>query len=118
MERLERIDLPSGGSFLKGSILARRHLKLRASACRIKCPITMGASPQRKRKRHWIDLETHPPRGLITMPVKLAMMKATNRNRVLVADFAAQRTRLRKAKMMRIGRFAAAHDARLLRNEF
>jgi len=45
------------------------------------------------------------------MPVKLAMMKATNRDRVLIADFAAQRARLGKAKMMRIGWFAAAHHA-------
>ncbi len=52
------------------------------------------------------------------MPVKLAMMEATNRNRELVADLAAQRTRLRKTEMMRIGRFAAAHHARLLGHEF
>ena len=42
------------------------------------------------------------------MPVKLAMMKATNRNRVLIADFAAQRAWLRKAKMVRVGCWAHA----------
>ena len=52
------------------------------------------------------------------MPVKLAMMEATNRNRELIADLAAQRTRLRKAKMMRIGWFAAAHHTRLLGHKF
>ena len=51
------------------------------------------------------------------MPVKLAMMKATDRNRVLIADFAAQGARLRKANMMRIGWFAAAHHARPLGHE-
>jgi hypothetical protein len=51
------------------------------------------------------------------MPVKLAMMKATNRDRVLIADFTAQRARLGKAKMMRIGWFAAAHYARPLGHE-
>jgi hypothetical protein len=45
------------------------------------------------------------------------MMKATNRDRVLIADFAAQRARLGKAKMMRIGWFAAAHHARPLGHE-
>jgi hypothetical protein len=37
------------------------------------------------------------------MPVQFAMMKAANRNRELIAYFASQRTRLRKAKMVRIG---------------
>ena len=45
-------------------------------------------------------------------------MQATDRNSELIADLASQRARLRKAKMMRIGRFAAAHDARLLGHEF
>jgi hypothetical protein len=48
----------------------------------------MCASPKRERNRHGIDIETCPPRRLITLPVKLAMMKATHRNRELIADFA------------------------------
>jgi hypothetical protein len=91
---------------LKGNVLARCGLELRACACRAKRPITVCASPKRERNRHGIDLDTRPPCRLITVPVKLAMMKATNRNRELIADFAAQRSRLRKAKMMRIGRFS------------
>jgi hypothetical protein len=78
----------------------------------------MRASPKRARNRHRIDIASRPPCRLITLPVKFAMVKATNRNRELIADFASQRTRLRKAKMMRIGRLAAAHDARLLGHEF
>jgi hypothetical protein len=70
----------------------------------------VSASPKRERNRDGIDIETRPPSSLVTVPVKLAMMKATNRNRELIAHFASQRTRLRKVQMMRIGRFAAAHD--------
>ncbi len=61
-----------------------------------------------------IDFETRPPCRLITLPVKLAMMQTTNRNRELVADLATQRPRLCKAQMMCIGRFAAAYDTGLL----
>jgi hypothetical protein len=50
--------------------------------------------------------------------VKLAMMEAANRNRELIADLAAQRTRLGKTKMMRIGWFAVAHNPRLLGHKF
>jgi hypothetical protein len=46
------------------------------------------------------------------------MMKSTNRNRELIADLASQRSRLRKPKMVRIGRLTAAHEARLLGYEF
>src|ERR1019366_7419226 len=83
-----------------------------------KRPITMRASPKRERNRHRIDIETAPPRCLVTVPVKLAMMQATNRNSELIADFASQRARLCKTKMMRIGRFAAADDTCLLGHEF
>jgi hypothetical protein len=78
----------------------------------------MRVSPKLECNRHRIDIETTPPCPFVTVPVKLAMMQATNRNRELIADFAPQRTRLRKSKMMRIGRLAAAHDARLLGHEF
>ena len=40
-------------------------------------------------------------------------MQPANRDRVFVADFAAKRARLGKANMMRLGRRAAADDARL-----
>jgi hypothetical protein len=85
---------------------------------RAKRPITVCASPKGKRDRHGIDIDPLPPCRLITVPVKLAMVEATNRNRELVADLAAQSTRLRKAKMMWIRRFAAAHHARLLGYKF
>jgi hypothetical protein len=99
-------------------LLARCDLELRAWACQAERPIAVRASPKRERDRHRIDIDPGPPCRLVTVPVKLAMMEATNRNRELVADLAAQRPRLRKAQMMRIGRFAAAHHARLLGHEF
>jgi hypothetical protein len=76
------------------------------------------APPKRERNRHGIDIESGPPGPFVAVPVKLAMMKATNRNRELIADLAPQRSRLREAKMVRIGGFAAAHEARLLGYEF
>ena len=44
------------------------------------------------------------------------MMRAAERDGELVARFAAERPRLQVAKMMRIGLFAAADEARLLGN--
>jgi hypothetical protein len=75
----------------------------------------VGASPKRERNRYGIDFDSRPPCHLVALPVEL--MKAAERHGELVADFASQRTRLREAKMVRIGRFAAAHDARLLGHE-
>jgi hypothetical protein len=75
------------------------------------------ASPKRECNQHRIDLEAGPPCPFVTLPVELAMMQAAYRNRELIADFAPQRSRLHKAKMVRIGRLAAAHDAGLLGHE-
>jgi hypothetical protein len=90
-------------------------------ACALRTPkrlISVCASPEREGNRRRIDFMARPPCRLITVSVNLSMMKATNRRRELIADFAAQRPRLRKAKMMRIRRLAAAHDAWLLGHEF
>jgi hypothetical protein len=84
----------------------------------LKRPITVCASPQCERNRHSIDFKAPAPCRLITVSVNLSMMKATNLHRELIADFAAQRPRPRKAKMMRIRRLAAADDAWLLGHEF
>jgi len=98
---------------------ARCDRALRACALRTpKRPITVCASPEREGNRHGIDFEARPPCRPITVSVNLSMMKATNRHRELIADFAAQRPRLRKAKMMCIRGLAATHDAWLLGHEF
>jgi hypothetical protein len=60
------------------------------------------ALPKGERNRHGIDLDPGPPCRLITLPVKLAMMQAADRNHELIADLAAQRTRLRKTHIMRV----------------
>ena len=46
------------------------------------------------------------------------MMKAADRDRVLVADLAIERTRLSKANVVRFGGRAAADGARLRGDEF
>ncbi len=47
-----------------------------------------------------------------------AMMESTDRDRVFVADLAAERAWLRKAKVVRFGGRAAAYDAGLRGDEF
>jgi len=46
--------------------------------------------------------------------MQLAMMSPAERHRKLVADFATERTRLREAQMVWIGRPATADQTRLL----
>src|SRR5271166_3442952 len=46
------------------------------------------------------------------------MVETTNRNGIFVADFPSERARLRKPKVMRFGRRAAAYDAGLLGHKF
>jgi hypothetical protein len=45
--------------------------------------------------------------------MQLAMMRATDGDGIFVADLSPERAGLGKTKMMRVGRRAAAHDARL-----
>ena len=47
----------------------------------------------------------------------LTMMRPTHRYGKLIADLAPERADLRKAQVMRIGRCAATHQARLARYE-
>jgi hypothetical protein len=68
-------------SVLNRNVLAHCNLELCGSAWRAERPVTVCASPKRERDRHGIDVDAVPPCRLITMPVKLAMMEATNRNR-------------------------------------
>src|SRR5271165_2652988 len=58
-----------------------------------------------------------PPSGLIAIAVQLAVMEATDGDRVLVADFSAERARLGEANMMRLARPPAADDALLCGDE-
>ena len=101
------------GSILIGNVLARFD---RASACRPEHPTKVRASPKREGDRRGIDVG--PPCRLIAVPVQLAMMEATNRDREFIADLAPECPWLGKAQMVRLGRCAAAHDAWLPGHEF
>jgi len=54
-----------------------------------------------------------PPRGLVAIVVQLAMVQATDGNGGLVADLAAERTRLSEANVVRFARRPTAYDAGL-----
>ena len=51
------------------------------------------------------------------MSMDLAVMEPTDRHSELVADLSPERTGLGKAQVMRVGRCATAHEARLGRDE-
>ena len=64
-----------------------------------------------------VDPEPAPPCGFITAAVDLAMVNSAERHRELIAHFAAERPRLRRAKMMGIRGLTAANEAGLRGNE-
>jgi hypothetical protein len=74
--------------------------------------------PKLENHRERIDVDLIPPRGLVRLPMQLAVMDPTNRHRELVADPSPQRASLGKAEMMGIRRYPTAHGARLPRDEF
>ena len=63
-----------------------------------------------------VDAGRLPPGLLVAGAMDGAVMRAAERDSEFIAHFAAQRPRLQVAKMMRIGLFAAANEARLLGN--
>ena len=76
-------------------------------------PRRTALSPQRERHGQRLDTGPGPPCGLVTVSVDLAVMEATNRHAELVAHLAPKGTRLGKAQVMRVGRCAAADEARM-----
>ncbi len=76
--------------------------------------LRMRREPQRASGAGRIEPHFLPPPAFITMTMQLAMMSSAQGDRELVADLAAERTRLRKAQMVWIGRPPAADQARLL----
>ena len=67
---------------------------------------------------HGIDVEVFPPGGFVADLVELAMMAAAERDGEFVTDFAAERSGLRKAEVVSIGRLPAADETGLDRDEF
>jgi hypothetical protein len=68
----------------------------------------MAFQPQSTRGNDRIDTHPIPPNSFIATAVDLAMMAATQRNRKLIANFAAKRLWLRKPQMMSVCRAATA----------
>jgi hypothetical protein len=74
--------------------------------------------PQALGNPQHIDAETLPPDDLIADLMQLPMMAVAERDGDLIADLHADRARLRKAQMMRVGCLTAADKTRLRGNEF
>ena len=92
----------------------RRHLRWSALQFRpgvLAIGLTMLPEPECDWK--WIDVELLPPSGLITRPMKLAVMDPANRDGKLIAHSASKGPRLCKREVVRIRRHSAAHKARL-----
>ena len=58
-------------------------------------------------------MDLAPPRGLVALAMKLAVVDPTNRHGELIADSVSEGTRLHKREVMRIRRRPAAYKARL-----
>ena len=71
------------------------------------------SSPELKRNGQWIDVDPDPPGGFVAIAVQFAVVETTEWNRVLIADLAAERTRLSEANVVRFARRPAAHNAGL-----
>ena len=80
----------------------------------------MGFRPQALGDFERIDVSIHrlPPSRFIAGSMELPVMSAAEWHREFVADFAAERHRLRKFQVMRIGRLSAAEQAGLGGNKF
>jgi hypothetical protein len=66
---------------------------------------------------HRPNPKIRPPGLLIAKLVELSMMASAKRHCELVADFEAQRSRLSKLRVMRIGRLPSADQTRLRGHE-
>src|SRR5215472_9780428 len=76
--------------------------------------IEPGLSPELTGDLNGVDAGRLPPGLLVAGAMDGAVMRAAERDGEFVARFAAERPWLQVAKMMRIGLFAAANEARLL----
>src|SRR5207237_10045863 len=60
-----------------------------------------------------VEADGLPPQRFVARAVEVAVVRAAERDRELIADLAAKGALLGEAQMMRVGRFAAAHEAGL-----
>src|SRR6516165_8611371 len=78
----------------------------------------MTLQPQDPSQNGRINARLFPPCCFIATAVDFSMMAATQGDRELIADLAAERRCLGKAQMMGIGGTPAADEARLLGDRF
>ena len=74
----------------------------------------MRGEPQRAGGTSRIESEFLPPSGFIAVTMNFAMISPAERDRELVADFAAERAVLRKAQVVGIARLTTADQTALL----
>jgi hypothetical protein len=78
--------------------------------------IEPGLSPEATSDFDGVDTSRLPPNLLVAGAMHRAMVGAAQRNGEFIAHLAAERPRLQVAKMVRMRLFAAADEARLLRD--
>src|SRR5215475_4413120 len=78
--------------------------------------IESGLSPELTGDLNGVDAGRPPPGLFVAGAMDRPVMRAAERDGEFVARFAAERPWLQVTKMMRIGLFAAAYEARLLGN--
>src|SRR4051812_32048083 len=77
----------------------------------------MCLRPQSLRDRQGIEIVFCPPIALVPEPVNLPMVATAERHRELIAHLASKRPRLRKPKMVRIGRLTPTKETGLRGDE-
>ena len=80
--------------------------------------IELPLLPKFKSQGDGVDLNPLPPRSLVAPPVKLAVVRTTERHGELVADPPTEGAGLSEAQMVRVARGAPAHEAGLACTEF
>ena len=77
----------------------------------------MSCGPQFVGDALWLDAELRPPSHFIAGPMQVAVMGATKRHRVFIADLEAKASRLRKAQVMGVRWLAPANHTGLRGNK-
>jgi hypothetical protein len=88
------------GRIVIGDARTRTARRARAVARRPQSLVWSRSSPQPERDWNGIDVDPRPPRRLVAITMQFAMMRATDGDRVFVADLSSERAGLRESKMM------------------
>jgi hypothetical protein len=117
IERAASALRSKSGRIMIGDARTRGARRTRVVARRPRSLVWSRPLPHPERDRNGIDVDPRPPRRLVAVAMQFAMMRATDGDRVFVAGLSSERAGLGKTKMVRVGRRAAAHDARLAGHE-